>query len=113
MDGLTNIDDASKCVIALISELGLAKYAYFENDSVVLENKDESKIISIYSVDGTTLNVYLINGPTPDPLDADVVDIEECTEIDLHDPQSINILKEWIGKLDINGHSRRLTGPSV
>ena len=106
---MDNIDDALKIVIVLINDLELGEHAYLEQEnSVIIVGEDHH--LSIFSM-GTVLNLYLIKGSID--FSSDTTNIKECIEIDFYDPQSINILKEWIGKVDINGRDRHFTRPSV
>ena len=116
------LSDAAKAIIVLLEDRGLDEVAYWERgDNILVYNNGLTLEIDLCGPEplsddaATTIYLYLISGEDRnDPIfsASDLSRIIDCTEVNLVDPQSINIIEEWIEKLQ-HGHDRSPTGPSL
>lgn len=88
---MVKLNDAAKAIIMLLEDHNLDKQAYMlfpDNDNDIRVDAN-GFTLDFFTGSRETIQIFLVNR-------GDVID---CMEVNLTNPQSINIIKEWIGKI--------------
>lgn len=109
------LNDAAKAILMLLEDHGYKQKAYWGiGGNIMISNNGRILDIDFYPDKlhydyDTTVLLYLIGAESYHSFDPHIID---STEVNLTDPQSINIIKEWIGRLQ-HGNDRSLTRHSL
>jgi hypothetical protein len=97
---MVKLNDAAKAIIMLLEDHNLDKQAYMELACyATCDDSDNNDNDIRVSVNGLTLDFFTGSRETVQIFLVNQGEAINCMEVNLTNPQSINIIKEWIGKI--------------